>query len=56
MSETNETNETKQTKETFGPFTLNTLCDKDISFKIPYEYREFAQNIASKCNPNESKI
>ena len=48
--------ETKETKETFGPFILNTLCDKDISFKIPYEYREFAQNIASKCNPNESKI
>ena len=49
MSETNK-------KETFGPFTLNTFCDKDISFKIPYEYREFAQNVARKCNPNETKI
>jgi len=46
MSETNK-------KETFGPFTLNTLCDKDISFKIPYEYREFAQNVARKCEPND---
>ena len=49
MSETNE-------KETFGPFTLNTLCNTDISFKIPYEYREFALDVAHKCNPNETKI
>lgn len=50
MSETNET------KETFGPFTLNTLCNTDISFKIPYKNMEFARNIARKCNPNETKI
>ena len=49
MSETNE-------KETFGPFTLNTLCNQDISLGIPFQYKEFAQDIARKCNPNETKI
>lgn len=49
MSETNK-------KETFGPFTLNTLCNQNISFKIPFEYSEFAQNIARKCNPNATNI
>ena len=50
MSETNETN------ETFGPFTLNTLCNQDISSKIPDNYREFAQNVARKCDPNATNI
>ena len=49
MSETNE-------KETFGPFTLNTLCNTDIISKIPYEYSDFALDVARKCNPNETKI
>ena len=49
MIETNE-------KETFGPFTLNTLCNQDISLGIPFQYKEFAQDIARKCNPNETKI
>ena len=43
-------------KETFGPFTLNTLCNTHIISKIPYEYSDFALDVARKCNPNETKI
>lgn len=49
MSKTNE-------KETFGPFTLNTLCNTHIISKIPSEYSDFAEDVAKKCNPNETKI
>ena len=45
MSETNET------KETFGPFTLNTLCNTDISFKIPYKNMEFAVGVRDSRQP-----